>query len=223
MRRILLSSLSILLLSSPLGAQIIRGAAQRDPTAWTSFAVGLLDIADVEDDDTRSVWSFGQGLRYRASLEKALSGQSGLGVVATFSQIPLTYSRATILGTGACPDACDATANIWSVSGGFHAGGGLGLHQVIQVGIGATMWGNFREKDGGAALPPAKMNVDLSFDLGYGIGYTLSPRAQASLVQEFGFIVHPGNGSGSSSSTVQNRVMRLGIRYGLGTKKAGVR
>jgi hypothetical protein len=66
------------------------------------------------------------------------------------------------------------------------------------------------------------MNADLSFDIGYGIGYTLSPRAQASLVQEFGFIVHPGNGSGSSSSTVQNRVMRLGIRFGLGTKRAGV-
>lgn len=223
MRRLFLVSLLVLLLAPALSAQITRGAVQRDPTSWTSFAVGMLDVSGVEDRETESEWSFGQGLRYRATLEKALSGQSGLGVVATFSQIPLTYRSVDLLGSGPCPSGCDATANLWSVSGGFHAGGGMGIHQVIELGIGATMWSNFREKDGGKALPPTKMDVDLSFDLGYGIGYTLSPRMQASLVQEYGFIVHPGNGSGSSSSTVQNRVTRLGIRYGMGAKKAGVR
>jgi len=215
--------LFMLLLPLALPAQIMRVRVERDPSAWTSLSVGLVDLAGVEDRDTKSTWAFGQGVQYRVSLEKALRGQSGIGVVATFAEMPLTYQReAPLTGAATCTSPCDATANIWSLTGGFHAGGGMGLHQVIQLGIGAAMFGNFRDDATGEALPPTKIDVDLSFDIGYGIGYTLSPRVQASLVQGFGFIVHPGNGSGSSSSTVQTRVMRLGVRYGLGTKRPGV-
>lgn len=223
MRRHFLFSLSVLLVPLTLPAQIMRIKVERDPSAWTSLSVGMVDMSGVEDRESKSVWQFGQGIQYRVSLERALRGQSGFGVVATFAQMPLTYEQdAPLTGTVPCTSPCDATANIYSVSGGFHGGGGAGIHQVIQLNVGATMFGNFREDSTGAALPPTEGDVDLSFTIGYGIGYTLSPRLQASLVQEFGFIVHPGNGSGSSSSAVQVRVMRLGVRYGIGTKRPGV-
>jgi hypothetical protein len=201
----------------------MRIKVEREPTAWTSIGIGLVDMSSIQDRESESDWEFGQGIQYRVSLEKALRGGSGLGVVATFAQMPLTYQRrGTVIGSEPCDAPCDATANIWSLSGGFHMGGGMGLHQVIQLNIGATMFGNFREDATGDALPPSEIDVDLSFNVGYGIGFTLSPRVQASLVQEFGFIMHPGNGSGGSSSAVQSRVMRLGIRYGLGQKRPGV-
>jgi hypothetical protein len=98
-------------------------------------------------------------------------------------------------------------------------GGAVGIHQVIQANVGATFFGNFREDESGDKLPPAKADADLAFQVGYGVGYSFSPRLQASLLQEFGLIIHPGNGEGSSSRMGQTQVTRLSVRYGMGTKK----
>jgi len=213
--------LSLTLLSAPLmsaGSQIL-GRVNPGPAAWTSFGIGLLDMSAVHDKASNADWEFGQGLQYRVTLEKALSGQSGLGLVATYAQAPLTYRPASPPLLSPCAPSCDATANVWSVAGTFHMGGGLGLHQVIQFNAGATAFSNFRDDDSGDRLPPLETDVDLAFQVEYGLGFTINPRLQASLLQEFGIIVHPGNGEGSSSRTAQSRATRLSVRYGLGTKK----
>lgn len=222
MHRIFLSVALLSAAAASVDAQIIRPSTVREPAAWTSLGVGLLDMSGIIDKESNSTWAFGQGFQYRATLEKALAGQAALGIAATFAQMPLTYtpSAAVIPVPSTCDPRCDATANVYGVAGNFHMGGGAGVHQVIQVNIGATMFGNFREEDTGAKLPPNEMDVDVSFQIGYGIGYAIGPRLHASLLQEYGFIVHPNNGEGSNSRMAQSQATRLSIRYGMGTKRA---
>ena len=221
MHRIFLSFALVSAAATSLDAQIIRRSVVDEPAAWASLGIGMLDMSSISDQDSKSTWIFGQGLQYRATLEKALSGGAGLGIVATFAKMPLTYRPATsVIPSPTCNPECDATANVSSLAAGFHMGGGNGVHQVIQLNVGATMFANFRDDDSGAQLAPTEMDVDLAFQVGYGIGYAIGPRLHASLVQEFGIIVHPGNGEGSSSRTVQSQSTRLSVRYGMGTKRA---
>lgn len=195
--------------------QIIRHPVRTlEPTAWAGVSIGLVQHGTVRDGTTGSTWQFGDAVQYRTSLERRIQPGSALGAAATFSRAPLTYHGAgCTVGS-----SCDADANITQIFGSFHAGGGgYGLHQVLQLQLGATLFHNFRERTTGAVLPPESADVDLAFSLGYGFGFTLSPRAQLNVVQELGVSMHQRENL-PAATTIANRfgVTRLSLRLGLG-------
>lgn len=203
-------------LASPADAQIMR-IPQRtnEPSAWASASAGLLQPGQVVDGRTQSRWVFGSALQYRASLERGISNQSAIGVVGTWApNAPLTYVN------DAAGTASDARASIRSIGAFFHAGGGLGLFQVLEVSVGVTNYGSFRRSDTGAPLPPVGGDTDFSFGIGYGFGYALSARSQIMLVQDAAQVLHQGDGlSGSARRNVAQYTTRVGLRIGAGQRR----
>jgi hypothetical protein len=199
----------------PLEAQVARQPVRSlDPSAWVSGSIGLFQHATVRDGTTGSNWVFGDAVQYRASLERNIGSGLGLGVSGAFSRAPLTYQGAgCTLGT-----TCDADANITQIFASFHAGGGrYGLHQVIQLQLGGTVFHNFRERATNAVLPPENADVDLAFSIGYGFGFTVTPRAHVNVVQELGVSMHQRENLPAAAS-IANRfgTTRLSVRLGLG-------
>lgn len=192
-------------------AQILQLPGKRRDVLWATAWAGYYDPGSMADGRTSSDWLFSDGLAWRGTLEYGLGGGSAIGVVGTFARLPLEVrSRA-----GA--PSRDADGDIRSLQALFHAGGGAGLHQVIEVSAGVVEFRNFRAKDSGEQLGPPDGDRDLTFALGYGFGFGISGRAQIALVQDFGYTFHQRDGlPASSSRTTMNRSTRVGLRVGFG-------
>ena len=218
MRRSLPAALLALVTAAPLGAQIIRPAPARaaEPTWFGSLGVGLSNPSGIDDGESQATWLFDSGVSFRASLERAVGSGASLGLVATYGRFPLTYDS---FGTGpsACAGGCDADADVITAQALFHIGGGLGLHQVIELQAGVTNYRNFQASDG-STLPP-ESDTDFSVAAAYGIGFGLSRALSLSLVQEFGAAMHGRDGlpTGVGSSWSRTNVLRASLRYGVGT------
>lgn len=208
--------IALALSASPASAQVF-GAIQREPTWWFGAGVGAFNANEVADGGTGSVWDFGSrtSAQYRASLEKAIRNQSAIGILGTYVRAPIQY-RGQALPSSSCV-ACDAHVDVYSLFAMFHAGGGPGFHQVIEAGVGATSYQNFKRDSDGAELEPKKAERDFSFVFGYGFGYTINPRFHVNLVQEYGLAIHESEGTASgASNTLRPYVTRLYVRFGLG-------
>jgi hypothetical protein len=220
-----LGALVVFSCAAPAGAQIIKVPRAAEPAVWTSLGVALFQTQGVNDGRTRSAWDLGgsSAAQYRGSLEWATRNQSSIGLVGTFARVPFRYLHRSANEPPPVPcDRCDAHVDISSLGLQFHIGGGPGLHQVIQVQGGVTRYSNFRADEDGQRLAP-ESDQDLSFTLGYGFGYSVSPRFQISVVQDFGFVLHQREGlSGNERSTIQQRTTRLNVRYGLFRQKPKV-
>jgi hypothetical protein len=214
------------LVAAPAGAQIIRVPRSGDPVVWTSVGVALFQTQSVIDGRTNSIWDLdgSSAAQYRASIEVRVANQSTIGIVGTYARMPFEYrvrSADAPVPEESCT-RCDAHLDVSSVALAFHAGGGLGLHQVIEAQAGVTRYSDLRADDG-RSLAPTSGDTDFSFAFGYGVGYAASPRFQIALVQDFGWSLHQRDGlGGGESSTAHQRVTRLGLRYGLGSKRPGV-
>ena len=114
---------------------------------------------------------------------------------------------------------CDADANVSQIFGNLHIGGGSGLHQVIDVNAGMTLFSNFR-RTSGQKLDPAKTVSAFTFDIGYGFGYSLTPRFQIMLLQDWGLVIHKRM-PGQTNNTANQSTTRIGARYGLGSRGRG--
>jgi hypothetical protein len=179
---------------------------------FAALSIGYLDTQGIVDGRTQTVWAFGGGVQYRASLEKSIGNSSGIGITGTLARLPLVYDGATC-------NQCDAHANVWSLGGSFHGGGALGLHQVIDANAGVTRFENFRDDNSGQRLVP-KSDTDFSFGIGYGIGYSTSARMEFFLLQEYAGIIHQRDGLDNGARTLSRQlVTRIGLRYGMGYKK----
>ena len=217
MRRSLLAAFLVLATAAPLGAQIIRpGARSSDPQWVGSLGVGFADPSAVEDGESRATWYFDSGFNFRASLERALRNEASIGVVATYGRFPLSYERfEPILDGIACGDECAADADILTAHGLLHIGGGVGLHQVIELQAGITNYRNF-QTSGGESLAPEN-DTDFSFAAAYGFGFGFSRTLSLTLVQEFGAALHGRDEqSNRGSSWTRTNVLRAGLRYGVG-------
>jgi hypothetical protein len=203
-----------LLLASSLDAQIIRMPRRSlEPGAFFSLAIGMRQQASVADGRSGSTWDFGQGVEYRASLEHHLRAGTSVGIAYGRSTMPLHYSSA-LLGT-------DGEARLQSLMLTLHGGGSSGLHQVFDLGAGITRYSNFRRDSDGAPIAgaPAR-DDDLSFSLGYGIGYAFSARSAVTVVQEYGLIIHQRTGlTGTEPRSQQVYTTRVGVRLGFGQKR----
>lgn len=197
-------------------AQIIQGPVRSaGPIGWTSLSIGWMQQQGLCDPDTNACWSFGSAPQWRATLEFPAGTGATFGVVGTTSRVPLTYSGG--IGTNSC-SRCDADANISQVMGLLRIGGGSSFHQVIDVSAGMTLFSNFRQSGSGMRLGSDKIIQDFTFMVGYGFGYSFSPRFQVMLVQDYGLVIHKRQ-PGSSQNTAQQSNTRLGLRYGLGERR----
>ena len=216
------AALVTLALAAPLAhAQIMR-VPQRssEPVVWGSLSAGFYQFGnDIHDGRTASVWRFGSAVQYRGSAELDVGNGGAVGMAVGYANAPLTYFR-TSAGTGSdCVTACDAHAQVWTVMGTFHMGGGIGFHQIIDLSAGTTIYRDFRADGSNAQIGPESPDKDLSISVGYGFGWGFSNRLQVMLVQDAAYTMHQRDGvSGSQSSNSQQFTTRLGARFGLGSR-----
>jgi hypothetical protein len=201
-------------------AQIIQPRLRTTPIAWTSLSIGWLQQAGFCNGDTGACYDFGSGPQWRVSLEMpmGMSGSTTVGIVGTTAKMPLIYRGGSLplpSGANSC-SSCDADANITQILGLLRMGGGTGFHQVIDVMAGTTMFSNFRSTTG-TKLGNGKLTQNVSFGLGYGFGYGITPRTQINIVQDYGLLILKRQ-SGNSNNVAQQSTLRLSIRYGLGDK-----
>jgi opacity protein-like surface antigen len=191
-----------------------RTATVGEPSMFVSLSTGVYGANEIGDGETGSTWDFGEGTnwQFRAAVEKALQSQFSLGAVLTYVDVPFVY-----IGPGC--GRCDAHLDLTSIGASFHAGGGQGLHQVLEVSAGAAMYSNLKRDSDGTKLQPRDGNVDPFFTFGYGFGYTFNPTMQVSIVQDYGLVLHERTGlSNSESNTLTQRTTRLNFRMGFGSK-----
>ena len=209
--RFLALTLGVTVFTTDAAAQILKLPGKRRDVLWATAWAGYFDPGSMADGRTNTDWLFSDGLAWRASLEYGIGGGSAIGILGTFARMPLEV-RSRNGGSSR-----DAEGDVRSLQALFHAGGGRGLHQVIEVSAGVMEFTNFRADDTGEQLGPPDGDRDLTFGLGYGFGFGVSDRAHIALVQDFGYTFHQRDGlAASASRTTMNRSTRIGVRVGFG-------
>lgn len=207
--------------ASTASAQVRKRApVPAEPATWITLSAGLFNGNTVDDGSTGSEWRLGQATnpQIRLAAERSLQGQSGIsiGVAGTYTHAPFTY-----IGTGGPSSCLQCAAHLDLVSLGvsFHAGGGIGLHQVLEASAGALQYRNFKRDSDSSPLAPIGGNIDPYFTFGYGFGYTINPTTQVSVVQDFGLALHERTGlTSEQSNSLRLRTIRLNLRYGFGDR-----
>ena len=218
MTRLTTGALALLLAAAhALPAQIIQPVYRTRPAAWTSLSVGWFQAGDTCGAEASTCWDFGGAPQFRATFELPVGNAASFGIAGTTARVPLVYSTSQIL-PGTCSQ-CDADANVSQILANFRLGGaaGAGFHQVIDLSAGTTLYSNFRSTDG-TRLGSGKTVNDVSFGLGYGFGYSLSPRTQIMLLQEWMIVLHERRAGSSENTSTQSNI-RVGVRIGLGDKR----
>lgn len=229
MRNFFISAMMAAASAATANAQYSGFPSNTEPAVWLSGGIGAFNSQAVHDGGTQSTWDFGQktSWQYRATIEKAIQNQSSIGIVATYVKLPFTYfgpGAAPAGITGATCSQCAAHLEMVSLAGQFHAGGGVGFHQVLEIAIGATAYRNLKRDSDGAALAPTGGNIDGSFALGYGFGYGLSSNSEVTLTQDYGLVLHENSGLPSGTSNTNTvRAIRMSFRYGFGTLTPDIR
>ena len=213
-----LVALTFAVLPATASAQSRRRYGSAGPTAWASFWAGFVQPTTINDGATGSTWQFGTAAQLGVSLEKNIQSNSSLGIRASFSRAPLTYTGSSFDNFGTfCSSSCDADANVTSVQGLFHYGSGIGFHQVIELAFGGTAFSNFSARDGEGPIGPSGADLDLSFGLGYGFGWGLSSNTDLEVVEELGADYHPSSNLSAGANTLPRfYTTRIGLRVGLG-------
>jgi hypothetical protein len=214
-RRLLLASIVLATLGAQhADAQIIRAPrfGARDPRLWVSGIVGLQQGFSLVDGTTTSRWNMSDATQYGAAVDYTITGGTSVGVRATTSSVPLRYVSTQLGGS-----AADADARVSQAFALLHVASGRGLHSVLELGLGATIYSDFHERGTGTTLPPDKADVDFAFVFGYGIGYSFSRAFQVDVVQDVGTSLHQKSGlSPGDDSSARIAGTRLVARYGFG-------
>jgi len=224
MRRIAIGFIMVILCAESSSAQR-RGTAFRtgEPSAWIAGGVGFFTGNGVNDGRTSSTWDFGSStnLQYRGSIEKAIANQSSFGLVGTYVRVPFVYSSSAVIPPdgGAVCGSCEAHLDMMTLSAAFHAGGGVGFHQVIEATGGVARYTSLTRDSDGAELAPTKGNIDPIFSFGYGFGFGFGNNTQINLVQDYGIALHEKSGLANGvSNTNTVRTLRFSVRYGVGSQ-----
>jgi hypothetical protein len=210
-RRLLLAFIPFI--AAEADAQIVRPGGMRfqEPQAWVSAGVTLMQPFYVRDGSTGTEWQFSDATQYVASLEKTLSGGATLGLQGTHARVPLRYA---FIGGGS---PTDADANVSQLFAKLHVSSGREFHSVLELGAGATMYYDFRERGTGARLQPTNMDTDFTFAFGYGFGYNFSPSFAIDVVQDLTTVLHQKTGlRAGDNSSVRINGTRFIVRLGLG-------
>ncbi|HJU89192.1 MAG TPA: hypothetical protein VJ672_07370 [Gemmatimonadaceae bacterium] len=190
-------------------AQIFQPRRSGEPSVWIGASVGYFVPGTVVDGRSNSTWNFGSDIQYRLSLEVPVGRGATVGAFGSWSRMPLDY---TVRGGGF--PIQNAHADLWSAGGQLHIGGGRGFHQIIDVGLGAMGYRNFREDGTDTELAP-DADTDFFVSLGYGFGFPIGQRTVVTLVQDAGYSFHQRDGlSGSARTATRFFNLRAGMRAG---------
>ena len=212
-RRLLLVAFLVGIAQSATAQIIDAGGSGRrfgQPNAWASLGIGWLQQGGLCDPGSNSCWDFGNAMQWRGTLEYPMGRGATIGAAATTARVPLTYIQ-----TLGCPSGCDADANVSQYLAQLHLGGGTGIQQAIDIAAGMTVFTNFRSKDTGIRLDPAKAVSNFSFSVAYGFALPIKSNFHLTLSQEYGQIIGKRM-SGRSSNSAQQNITRIGARVGLG-------
>jgi len=222
MHRVLAALIALAIAAPVADAQILKVPRRStDPLVWGSLSAGFLQFErNIVDGRTESVWDFGSALQYRGSAELGVGNSGAVGLAVGYANAPLTYYQLSPTATTVdCLDQCDAHAQVWTVMGTFHMGGGIGFHQIIDISAGTTIYRDFTTDDQNLAIGPPSPDRDISLSIGYGFGWGFGPRLQLMLVQDAAYTMHQRDGlSGGDSANSQQFTTRIGARVGLGSK-----
>lgn len=224
MRIIQLSASALFVLAAALAAPALdaqifqRPARSGAPVLWVSGGYGWSRPGAYDDGPTGARWQYGDAFVPSVSVELPL-GRSGTTFGVTASQGDYTMRYLGGGTTGPCASiACDARGRIRSYGLLLRAGGGAGLHQILELSGGVTEYGRLRRDEDEAALEPERRRNG-TLTIGYGLGFPLTQRLQLGLVQDFGLVFRSREGLPSDASrTVQNANTRITIRFGLGSR-----
>jgi hypothetical protein len=196
-----------------LGAQERGGVfgSSRTPVWFASVGTGF-QISDViVDDASASTWDFDAGFMFRGSIERELSRGVAVGVAFNYARLPMVYSSTA---AGSSCTRCAADGTISSYGATVRLGGGPGLHQIVDLFIGAMRYGNFEQKSPRGTLSPSS-NTDFAFGAGYGFGYSLSNDWALTFVQDGMYALHERSTSPQAGGRLARHFhTRLGVRVG---------
>ena len=193
--------------------------AGQAPVTWVSASGALLDVQSFYGGAAGEAWNWGSGVQLRGTIERALRRDMTVGVAGSFARLPLTVSGGTC-GT------CEGDGTVWTAMGVLRlgGGGGIGFHSAFEASAGAAGFTNLPGRsdtvfpEGTAGNGKAHSSIVPAVAAAYGVGYTLNPGLEISLVQEIGIFIYgtadatPSNGT----STPRFDATRLTLRYALG-------
>jgi hypothetical protein len=185
---------------------------------WVSGGIGLMQLSDITDGKSNSVWQFGDGAQYRGTLEyepsvAATGGIGGaLGLAVAYARPSLVYQPFTSAGGGGSALGGNAHADVWTVEGMFRYGGGRGLFGTFgEVRLGATQFSNFKLDEGDTKLTPSA--TDFSWAFGFGFAFRFTPGAELDLGEDFGRVIHSRAGlAGNAQRTGFDLTTRAAFR-----------
>jgi len=216
-RRITLALLTTLV-AMPLTdahSQIIRGGrfGLRDPRYWVSATLGWQNGWTVFDGANSSRWDIGDSQAYGGSIERIVANSVTVGVRANTAQPTVRYTDATAPTLVRVADT-----RVTQALGVVHVSSGRDLRSVFELGLGTTIYTDFRERGTDLQLGPAKTDADFAFVFVYGLGYSFSRNFHVDVVQDLGTTLHQKTGLTSGEDTsARISSTRLVVRYGFGS------
>ncbi|MBC7897574.1 MAG: hypothetical protein H7066_19295 [Cytophagaceae bacterium] len=204
----------VALVPALLGAQERGGVfpGVRTPVWFVSAGTGFQVSDYIVDDASASTWDFDAGFMLRGSIEREIRQGVAVGLVFNYARLPMLYSS-TAAGTTCTRCAADGTISSYGAT--VRLGGGPGLHQIVDLFLGAMRYGNFEQKSPRATLSPSS-NTDLAFGAGYGFGYSLSNDWALTFVQDAVYALHERSTSPQAGGRLARHfTTRIGVRVGL--------
>ena len=172
------------------------------PKAWFSLGAGYGQSWTVTNG--AQTWDFGSAPQYVASLEKAVTSGASIGLAASTSRVPV---RVTDGGGIQSTDA-----NVSQVFATLHLANGGQLHTSFDFRAGTTVYSGLGSSTGGNGY-----DADFAFGLGYGVGYSFSPRFSLDIVQDATTSIHQKDAANpTAENSVRLHTTRLIGRFGLG-------
>jgi len=107
--------------------------------------------------------------------------------------------------------------------GTFHAGSGIGFHQVLELNGGAVFYENLTRDSDGSKLAGSG-NIDPFLAANYGFGWGFSDRTNLDLTWVYAVAIHERqNQANSVSNTNVMPGLRVSLRMGFGARTVGRR
>ena len=201
---------ALCLLAAPARAQIISVPSPdqtRRPVA-VSASFGFLQTQSRFDGQSGVLWSLGEALQYRATLELGLRSGS-IGVAGSLASVSIRRQG------GSAPLNSSGDIQLRQVLGTFRTPETEGAHQIVEVGLGLSQWANYSGTDQLTA-DEAKPRNAFTLVVGYGFGFSVGNRASLMIVQDVSTLWGSKEGLPSGESRmVRQYTTRVGVRYRL--------
>ena len=228
MRRISFALLMLVSIAGVASAQRRQRVFTSDPDTWATVSIAGFRANAVNDGATGSTWDFGNStnFQYRASLEKGWNNGASFGIAGSYARVPFVYSSDLAVplptgSTGTRCGSCNAHLDMSTLVATFHAGSGIGFHQVLELNGGAVFYTNLKRDTDGAKLAGSG-NIDPLLAFSYGFGWGLSDRTSVDFTSDYAIAIHERvNQANSVSNTNTMPALRIMLRMGFGARSMG--